>query len=175
MTFPRSEGQLPVSYNEYRTGRPLLDGNYAKGFVSCYFDMPNTPLFPFGYGLSYTTFNYDTVKVDKTEMTLETLQNGETFTVSVNVSNTGNVDAKETVQLYIRDKVASLLRPMRELKGFEKVLMKAGETKTITFTLGKKELGFYLEDGSYTIEKGEFEVYVGTNCLTDNKISVWVK
>ncbi len=171
MTFPRKTGHIPMYYNVVATGWNY----YKEGYNECYLDSKCDPLFPFGYGLSYTTFAYDALKVDKTELALDALQNGDTFTVSVNVSNTGSVDAKETVQLYIRDKVASLLRPMRELKGFEKVLIKAGETKTITFTLGADALGFYLEDGSYTVEKGEFEIYVGTNCLTDNKKSVWVK
>lgn len=171
MTFPRKTGHIPMYYNVVATGWNY----YKEGYNECYLDSKCDPLFPFGYGLSYTTFTYGAVKVDKQELSLEALKHGDTFTASADVTNTGTIDAKETVQLYIRDKKASLLRPMRELKGFEKVLIKAGENKMVTFTLGEKELGFYLEDGTYTVEKGEFEIYVGGDSLTTNKISVWVK
>lgn len=171
MTFPRKTGHIPMYYNVVATGWNY----YKEGYNECYLDSKCDPLFPFGYGLSYTTFDYDAVQVDQQELSLDAVKNGDAFSVSVTVTNTGKVDAKETVQLYIRDKAASLLRPMRELKGFEKVLIAAGETKTVSFTLGEKDLGFYLEDGTYTVEKGEFEIYVGGDCLTDNKLSVWVK
>ncbi len=171
MTFPRKTGQIPLYYNVVATGWNY----YGEGYNQCYVDSKGDALFPFGYGLSYTTFAYDAPTVNTNEISLDALKNGDTFTVTVDVTNTGAVDAKETVQLYIRDKAASLLRPMRELKGFEKTLIKAGETKTVSFTLGEKQLGFYLEDGTFTVEKGEFEIYVGDNALTTNKISVWVK
>jgi beta-glucosidase len=148
---------------------------YGEGYNQCYIDSKGDPLFPFGYGLSYTAFDYSAPTVNTNEISLNALKSGETFTVTVDVTNTGAVDAKETVQLYIRDKVGSMLRPMRELKGFEKTLIKAGETKEITFSIGEKQLGFYLEDGTFTVEKGEFELYVGGDCLTKNKVSVWVK
>ncbi len=171
MTFPRKTGQIPLYYNVVATGWNY----YGEGYNQCYVDSKGDALFPFGYGLSYTTFDYSEPVANVNELSLDALENGDTFTVTVDVTNMGDVDAKETVQLYIRDKVASLLRPMRELKGFEKTLIKAGETKTVTFTVGKKQLGFYLEDGAFTVEKGEFEIYVGDNALTTNKISVWVK
>lgn len=171
MTFPRKTGQIPLYYNVVATGMNY----YKEGYNQCYIDSKGDPLYPFGYGLSYTTFDYAAPQVSASEISLDALKNSENITVTVAVSNTGDVDAKETVQLYIRDKVASLLRPMRELKGFEKILIHAGETKNVTFTVGEKELGFYLEDGSYTVEKGEFELYIGGDCLTTNKISVWVK
>ena len=171
MTFPRKTGQIPMYYNVVATGWNY----YKEGYNQCYVDSKGDPLYPFGYGLSYTTFAYGEPTVNTAETSLEAVKNGENITVTVAVSNTGDVDAKETVQLYIRDKVATLLRPMRELKGFEKTLIKAGQTKEIAFTIGEKELGFYLEDGTFTVEKGEFEIYVGGDCLTKNKVSVWVK
>lgn len=171
MTFPRKTGQIPMYYNVLATGWNY----YGEGYNQCYIDSKGDPLFPFGYGLSYTAFDYSAPTVNTNEISLNALKSGETFTVTVDVTNTGTVDAKETVQLYVRDKVASFLRPMRELKGFEKTLIKAGETKTVTFTLGEKQLGFYWEDGTFTVEKGEFEIYVGGNSLTKNKISLWVK
>lgn len=171
MTFPRKTGQIPLYYNVVATGWNY----YGEGYNQCYIDSKGDPLYPFGYGLSYTTFAYATPQADVTELALDALESGDVFTVSVDVTNTGDINAKEAVQLYIRDKVASLLRPMRELKGFEKILIAAGETKTVTFTLGKKQLGFYLEDGTFTVEKGEFEIYVGGDSLTTNKISLWVK
>ncbi|MBP3381396.1 MAG: glycoside hydrolase family 3 C-terminal domain-containing protein, partial [Clostridia bacterium] len=171
MTMPRKTGQIPLYYNVVATGMNY----YGEGYNQCYVDSKGDPLYPFGYGLSYTTFTYDTPTVSADTLSLQELKGGKMFTVSADVTNTGDIDAKETVQLYIRDKAASLLRPMRELKGFEKTLITAGETKTVTFTVGEQQLGFYLEDGTYTVEKGEFEIYVGGDSLTTNKISVWVK
>ena len=170
MTFPRQTGQIPMYYNVLATGWNY----YKEGYNQCYIDCKGDPLYPFGYGLSYTTFTYGEPIANATEISLEALKNGEKFTVTAKVTNTGDVDAKETVQLYIRDKVASLLRPMRELKGFEKTFINAGETKEIAFTIGEKQLGFYLEDGTFTVEKGEFEIYIGGDCLTKNKITVKV-
>lgn len=171
MTFPRRTGHIPMYYNVVATGWNY----YGEGYNECYLDSKCDPLYPFGYGLSYTTFSYSDPVVNVGELTLDALENGASFTVTAAVTNEGTADAKETVQLYIRDKVATLLRPMRELKGFEKVFIKAGDTKEITFMVGEKQLGFYLEDGTFTVEKGEFELYVGGDCLTKHKISVWVK
>ncbi|MFV8366851.1 beta-glucosidase BglX [uncultured Flavobacterium sp.] len=154
MSFPRNVGQVPIYYNNYSTGRPTNgEGNV---FWSHYTDVEKTPQFPFGFGLSYTTFEYKNLKLDKTAIAL-----GEAVKVSVDVTNTGNYDGKEVVQLYIHDEVASLARPVKELKGFELVDLKKGETKTITLTLTDKELGFFDNDGNYLVEHGTFKIMVG--------------
>ena len=154
MSFPRNVGQVPIYYNNYSTGRPTNgEGNV---FWSHYTDVEKTPQFPFGFGLSYTTFEYKDLKLDKTSIAL-----GEAVKVSVDVTNTGNYDGKEVVQLYIHDEVASLARPVKELKGFELVDLKKGETKTITLTLTDKELGFFDNDGNYLVEPGTFKIMVG--------------
>lgn len=156
MSFPRNVGQCPIYYNFHNTGRPTnSEGNV---FWSHYTDVEKTPLFPFGFGLSYTTFEYKNLKLDKA-----TYVKGEKVNVSVELTNTGNFDGKEVVQLYIRDVTASLSRPVKELKGFELVELKKGETKTIRFTLTENELGFYDNDGNYLVEPGTFKVFVGTN------------
>lgn len=155
MSFPRNVGQVPIYYNQHSTGRPVDSDNNV--FWSHYMDVEKTPQFAFGHGLSYTTFKYGTVKLDK-----KTYTKGEAVKVSVDVTNSGNNDGKEVVQLYIRDIAASLSRPVKELKGFELVPLKKGETKTITFTLTDKELGFYNNEGQYLVEPGTFKVFVGT-------------
>lgn len=155
MSFPRNVGQVPIYYNQYSTGR---GGKTETVFWSHYSDVDKTPLFPFGYGLSYTKFAYSNLKLDKTSY-----KKGESIKVSIDVKNTGNFDGKEVVQLYIRDEVASLARPVKELKGFELVPLKKGETKTISFTLTDKELGFFDNDGNFLVEPGSFKVFVGTN------------
>tara|TARA_R110000868_G_scaffold51116_1_gene162392 strand:+ start:8381 stop:9442 length:1062 start_codon:yes stop_codon:yes gene_type:complete len=154
MSFPRNVGQVPIYYNNYSTGRPT---NSEKNvFWSHYTDVEKTPQFPFGFGLSYTTFEYKNLKLDK-----NTIAVGEAVNVSVDVTNTGNYDGKEVVQLYIHDVVASLARPVKELKGFELVDLKKGETKTVTLKLTDKELGFFNNDGNYLVEPGTFEIMVG--------------
>jgi beta-glucosidase len=154
MSFPRNVGQVPIYYNNYSTGRPTNgEGNV---FWSHYTDVEKTPQFPFGFGLSYTTFEYKNLKLDKTAIAL-----GEAVKASVDVTNTGKYDGKEVVQLYIHDEVASLARPVKELKGFELVDLKKGETKTITLTLTGKELGFFDNNGNYLVEPGTFKVMVG--------------
>lgn len=156
MSFPRNVGQCPIYYNFHNTGRPTnSEGNV---FWSHYTDVEKTPQFPFGFGLSYTTFEYKNLKLDK-----ETYTKGEKVNVSVELTNTGNFDGKEVVQLYIRDVTASLSRPVKELKGFELVDLKKGESKTIRFTLTENELGFFDNDGNYLFEPGTFKVFVGTN------------
>ncbi|MEZ7516648.1 beta-glucosidase BglX [Flavobacterium frigidarium] len=154
MSFPRNVGQVPIYYNKYSTGRPVdTDKNV---FWSHYTDVEKTPLFPFGFGLSYTTFEYKNLKVVK-----NSVSKGEPVKVSVDVSNTGNYDGKEVVQLYIHDEYASIIRPIKELKGFELLNLKKGETKTVSFTLTDKELGFYDNDGNYLVEPGTFKIMVG--------------
>lgn len=152
MTFPRSAGQAPIYYNHYSTGRP---GAQEMVFWTHYTDEDNSPLYPFGYGLSYTTFEYSGLKVDASD--------NENVKVSATVKNTGEMAGEEAVQLYIRDKVASVTRPVKELKGFRKILLQAGESRTVEFTLTAAELGFYDNDGNFIVEPGEFEVMVGTN------------
>lgn len=168
MTFPRSVGQIPIYYNYKSTGRGVdREGNV---FWSHYIDEENTPLYPFGYGLSYTSFTYKNLKLDKSEYSKD-----ETIKVSVDVSNIGNYDGKEVVQLYIRDKFASVVRPVRELKGFELVSIKKKETKNITFKLTKNELGFYNNQGKFILEEGDFEIFVGGSSITDLKTSFTLK
>ena len=154
MSFPRNVGQCPIYYNNYSTGRPNMTDNNV--FWSHYSDVENTPQFPFGFGLSYTTFDYKNLKINKTAFA-----KGEAVKVSVEVTNSGNFDGKEVVQLYIHDVAASLARPVKELKGFELIELKKGETKTVTLTLTDKELGFYNNDGNYLVEPGTFKIMVG--------------
>lgn len=156
MSFPRNAGQCPIYYNLYNTGRPTdKDQNV---FWSHYSDVEKTPLYPFGYGLSYTSFAYKNLKIAKSSF-----QKGEKIEISVDVTNTGNFDGKEIVQLYINDPAASIVRPVKELKGFELIELKKGETKTVHFTLTDKEIGFYDNDGKFLVEPGIFNVMVGWN------------
>jgi beta-glucosidase len=154
MSFPRNVGQCPIYYNNYSTGRPNMTDNNV--FWSHYMDVENSPQFPFGFGLSYTTFDYKNLKINKAAFA-----KGEAVKVSVEVTNSGNFDGKEVVQLYIHDVAASLARPVKELKGFELIELKKGETKTVTLTLTEKELGFYDNDGNYLVEPGTFKIRVG--------------
>ncbi|NGY36838.1 beta-glucosidase BglX [Flavobacterium sp. XN-5] len=154
MSFPRNVGQVPIYYNNFSTGRPTnSEGNV---FWSHYTDVEKTPQFPFGFGLSYTTFEYKNLKVNKSAFA-----KGEAVSVSVDVTNSGKYDGKEVVQLYLHDEVASLARPVKELKGFELVDLKKGETKTVTLTLTDKELGFFDNDGNYIVESGTFKIMIG--------------
>ncbi len=171
VTFPKRTGHIPLYYNVTSSGR-RVDCYYGENPADCYTDSVPTPAYPFGFGLSYTKFLYSDLTVDTTEIALVDLKNGKKFGVSVNVKNIGDFDGKETVQLYIRDKIASIMRPLRELKAFEKRLIKMGESRVFNFELGYDKLGFYTPYGEYTVEKGEFEIYVGENCLTENKITV---
>lgn len=157
-TFPQHVGQLPMYYSHKNTGRPLAEGQWFQKFRSNYLDVSNDPVYPFGYGLSYTTFAYDKLSVDKKEISA-----GGSVTVTVNVTNTGSREGAEVVQLYVRDLVGSLTRPVKELKGFQKVMLKPGESKTITFTLTEKDLSFYRADLTFGAEPGKFQVFVGGN------------
>jgi beta-glucosidase len=158
-TFPRNVGQIPIYYNHKNTGRPLnnTEGKFAK-FLTNYIDVRNEPLYPFGFGLSYTTFEYGNLNLSANELN----PNGS-IDVSVDVTNSGDYDGKEVVQLYLRDLVGSVTRPVKELKGFQKVEFKKGETKTITFKLTVEDLKFYNYDLDFAAEPGDFEVFVGTN------------
>ena len=166
-TFPRSLGQVPIFYNHKNTGRPLNETKTEncefEKFRSNYLDECNTPLFPFGFGLSYTTFDYSKISLSSNTMSVD-----GSINASVEVTNAGNYDGKEVVQLYIRDVVGSVTRPVKELKGFEKIALKIGETKKVSFTITQEDLKFYNSDLQYISELGKFEVYIGTNSETAN-------
>ena len=155
MTFPRSEGQIPIYYNYYNTGRPAKDENNLF-YVSAYIDLPNSPRYPFGYGLSYTQFQYAPMQLSDT-----VLKGNQTLTVKVRVRNEGKYDGEEVVQLYLRDVTASVVRPAKELKGFQKIFLKAGETKEVVFQVKTDDLRFYNQTVQHIWEPGEFHVMVG--------------
>lgn len=158
MSFPYCVGQVPLHYNEYSTGRPYVPGNDKDRFRSQYLDAPNSPLFPFGYGLSYGNLVLEEASIDKCEMT-------ETDTVSarVRVRNTGNRRGSEVVQLYLQDVSASVVRPVKELKGFQKVTLEPGESADVEFMISEEMLRFYNDKGEYCSEEGEFRVYIGNS------------
>jgi len=166
MSFPKNVGQIPIYYAHKNTGRPLGDDKWFIKFRSNYLDVDNDPVYPFGYGLSYTTFSYGPVTLSK-----DSMRAGETIVASVEVTNTGDVAGKEVVQMYIKDVFASASRPVRELKGFDKVLLQPGETKTVTFGIGIDALSFYNQDMVYAAEPGEFKVYIGGDSTTQNEAS----
>jgi beta-glucosidase len=159
-TFPRNAGQIPIYYSYKNTGRPYGgNGIEFQKFRSNYLDVPNSPLYPFGHGLSYTTFSYGNISLNKNTLSMAVPK--DAITLSVTVSNTGNYDGEEVVQLYIRDKVRSITPPQKELKGFQKIMLKKGETKTVTFTLSVEDLKFYNGDLKFVAEPGEFVAFVG--------------
>lgn len=166
MTFPRCDGQIPIRYNHKATGRPSdrLQGvmsfdNLTKYFKSAYLLTPNTPLYPFGYGLSYTKFEFDSLEVYNVEPGM-----GDDVIVNVRVTNTGNRDGATVAQLYISDMVASTTRPVRELKGFKRVELKAGESAELEFVLTPADLAFCREDMKFAPEPGDFMIWVGDDC-----------
>lgn len=156
-TFPQNVGQVPIYYAHKNTGRPLR-GPWFQKFQSNYLDVSNDPLYPFGFGLSYTQFGYGEIKLSATEIT-----SSDSLQVSIKVTNQGKRDGSEVVQLYIRDLVGSVTRPVKELKRFQKINLKAGETKMVSFTLGTKDLSFYNSDLKFVAEPGKFQVFVGGN------------
>jgi beta-glucosidase len=155
MTFPRNVGQIPIYYNAKNTGRPMDPNNK---YSTKYLDVPNTPLYPFGHGLSYTTFSYGEIKLSATS-----LKPGQVLTASVTVTNSGKYDGTETVQLYLRDMVGSISRPVKELKGFQKVTLKAGESAAVNFKIRVDDLKFYNSDLKYVAEPGDFKLFIGGN------------
>ncbi|QTE45711.1 MULTISPECIES: beta-glucosidase BglX [Mucilaginibacter] len=165
-TFPRSVGQIPIYYNHKNTGRPYKGG--PSKFRSNYLDISNDPLYPFGYGLSYTTFNYSAVSVNKTK-----LKGNETLTANVTVTNTGKYAGEEVVQLYISDPVASISRSVKELKGYQKISLQPGASKQVSFTITPEQLKFYNTQLKYDWEPGEFVVEIGTNSADTHNASVW--
>ena len=175
MTFPRSLGQVPLYYNHKNTGRPLgkeeTDKCQYHRFRSNFMDECNTPLYPFGYGLSYTQFNYSDMAVSTTNP-----KGNQTIQASVTVTNTGNYDGAEVVQLYIRDIVGSITRPVKELKGFQKIFLKKGERKKVTFNISPEDLKFYNYDLKYDWEPGDFDIMIGTDSEQVNTVKInWIK
>ncbi len=165
MSFPRKVGQLPLYYNHKNTGRPYLGPtDPEQKYKSQYTDVGNSPLYPFGFGLSYTTFEYSNFKLSSNKIKF-----GEKLKISVEVKNTGNYEGQEVVQLYVRDLVGSVTRPVKELKGFEKINLKKGETKTVSFEISSEDLKFYTIEMKNEAEAGSFEVFVGGNSDTDRK------
>lgn len=162
MSFPYCVGQVPVHYNEYPTGSPHVPGKDKDRFRSKYLDIPNSPLYLFGFGLTYTSFSVSPVVLDRDHMTKD-----EILTASVTVRNTGSVEGTETVQLYIRDVAASVVRPVKELKGFCKVTLQPDEQQNVRFFITEKELCFLTENGRWESEPGAFEVFIGTSSLAD--------
>ncbi|MGN7783732.1 beta-glucosidase BglX [Niabella sp. 22666] len=158
MSFPQNVGQIPLYYAHKNTGRPLAEGKWFQKFRSNYIDVSNDPLYPFGYGLSYSSFTYSDVQLSSTA-----LKGNQTLKASVTLTNTGKYDGQEVVQLYIRDVAGSVTRPMKELKGFQKVAVKAGESKTVTFNITPEDLKFYNSNLKYDWEPGEFEIMIGSN------------
>ena len=157
-TFPQNIGQIPLYYAHKNTGRPLPDGAWFKKFRSNYLDVSNDPLYPFGFGLSYTTFDYSNFKLSGT-----TLKAGQKLTAYVTVTNTGKVPGAEVVQLYVHDMVGSITRPVKELKDFSKIMLQPGESKVVPFTITEETLKFYNSALRFVAEPGDFKMFVGTN------------
>ncbi|MBM6615162.1 beta-glucosidase BglX [Desemzia sp. RIT804] len=170
MSFPYDVGQIPVHYNEFSTGRPYQQSNHSKRYTSKYVDIPNKPLFPFGYGLSYTDFSYTNFELNKEILTQE-----DRLTASIDITNKGTVKGKETVQLYIHDNIGSVTRPIKELKGFKQVELEPNETITVTFEIEEKILRFYNRDMEFISEPGEFEVMIGPNSEINEKKIFYLK
>ncbi len=170
VTFPRNVGQVPIYYSMKNTGRPYIP-NVSKGkYYSKYLFTPNTPLFQFGYGLSYTTFEYSDLKISSDKVNVN-----DEITVTVKIKNTGDYDGSEVVQLYLQDLVGSVTRPVRELKRFKKVFIKKGKTITVDFKLNKNDLSFYRQDMSWGTESGDFNIFVGGDSNAQLKVSFELK
>ncbi|TLX75813.1 beta-glucosidase BglX [Labilibacter sediminis] len=165
MTFPRNVGQIPIFYSYKRTGRPFDPSKPKDTYKSRYLDVQNTPLFPFGYGLSYTQFEYSDITISNSE-----LVSGNSIEVSVSVTNSGNYDGEEVVQLYIWDQVASVTRPVKELKGFKKVKINKGDTQKVNFTINEEDLKFYRKDMTFGAEDGQFTIYIGSDSDASNSV-----
>ncbi len=169
-SFPRNVGQIPIYYNHKNTGRPLEGSSFQK-FKSDYLDVPNSPLYPFGYGLSYTNFSYGNLQLNKTN-----LKENETLSATISVTNSGKLAGEETVQLYITDPVASVTRSVEDLKGFQKIFLQSGETKTVSFNITTDLLKFYNSNLKYDWEPGKFQIRIGTNSVNVKSADViWIK
>jgi beta-glucosidase len=158
MTFPQNVGQIPHYYNHKNTGRPLAEGTWFTKFRSNYLDSPNEPLYPFGFGLSYTKFEYRNIRLSSNR-----LKGDQTLSIKLELTNSGSMDGAEVVQLYIRDLAGNITHPVKELKGFQKIFLKKGETKQLLFHLTTADLKFYNSDLKYDWEPGEFNVMIGGN------------
>jgi beta-glucosidase len=158
MSFPDNVGQVPVYYNHFNTGRPQGAPDAQERYVSQYLDAPNEPLFPFGFGLSYTEYCYSDLELTSTQLTKDT-----DITATVTVSNVGSVTGEEIVQFYIQDVVGEVVRPLKELKSFQRISLKPGETKQVTFTITEQQLRYHHADLSFKSDKGSFVLYAGTN------------
>jgi beta-glucosidase len=156
VSFPRNIGQIPIHYNMKNTGRPMSEFKYT----SKYLDVPNEPLYPFGFGLSYTTFSYADLKLSTTRLAPD-----GALDINITIKNTGEIQGEEIVQLYIRDLVGSVTRPVKELKGFKKISLESGEARTVTFTIQESDLRFFRQDLTFGSEPGDFEVFVGGNSV----------
>jgi beta-glucosidase len=167
MSFPRNTGQIPVYYNHLNTGRPFQKG---KKYTSRYIDIPNSPLYPFGYGLSYTTFSYSPIHLNTTELNWN-----DTLKISVKITNTGKMAGTEIAQLYIHDLVAEISRPVKELKGFQRVSLKPGESAWVSFILTRKDLAFFKKDRSFEAEPGDFSLFIGGSSDTDQQTKFSLK
>jgi beta-glucosidase len=157
MTFPRTEGQIPIYYNYLNTGRPAPDDDKPSNYRSGYIDLQKSPKFAFGHGLSYTTFDYSDLQLSKTAIT-----NGDSIVVTFKLTNTGKYAGEEVVQLYLRDEVASVVRPVKELKDFTKLLLQPGESKTVRFVINKEKLSFYNQQLKWVTEPGSFNLMIGS-------------
>ena len=157
-TFPQNIGQVPIYYSHKNTGRPLPEGKWFEKFSSNYLDVSNDPLYPFGFGFSYTYFSYSDLKLSSSSM-----KTTGKITATITVKNTGSYEGKEVVQLYIRDLVGSITRPVKELKGFQKISLKPGESRTVSFTITVNDLKFYNSDLKFVAEAGDFKVFIGGN------------
>ena len=169
MSFPKNVGQIPLYYAAKNTGRPLLEGRWFEKFRSNYLDVDNEPLYPFGYGLSYTTFEYGPVILSSFKVS-----EGESLTAEVVVKNTGNVAGKEVVQMYIQDLVGSTTRPLRELKGFRKIALEPGESRTVRFEITPELMSHYNSYLQFVAESGEFIVSIGSDSRTKNSASFFL-
>ncbi|MBQ8804473.1 MAG: glycoside hydrolase family 3 C-terminal domain-containing protein [Tyzzerella sp.] len=167
ITFPRNSGHIPMYYNATSN---RYNGYFGNNSETSYEDSIAAPYYPFGYGLSYTEFAYSNMQSDCAEISVDDLKNGKKVKCSIDVSNVGEYEGKETIQLYIHDVAGTYMRPFRELKDYKKLLFKVGETKNITFELGYDELGYYMPDGAYVVEEGNIEVFIGPNCFAKDKI-----
>ena len=167
MTFPRCTGQIPIYYN-YPTLSRNKKSYYGEG--ESYHDYKSTPMYPFGFGLSYTEFEYSEPNCKNRTLSLERLKSGESFKISISVKNVGAYDGAEIVQCYVRDVVATMTRPLKELKGFSKKNIKSKESISFEFEIGYEELGFYNANGIYEVEPGEFEIYIGKDCTSEKFI-----
>jgi beta-glucosidase len=156
MTFPQNLGQVPIYYNAKNTGRPiyLADPKYKSRYIDC----TNEPLYPFGFGLSYTTFSYSDIT-----LSTKTMTNNGAIEATITVTNSGKLDGEEVVQMYVRDLVGSVTRPVKELKGFQKIALKAGESRKISFKITPDMLAFHRLDMSYGTEPGDFKLFIGGN------------